>query len=263
MEYVSEESLQNLWDVRRALGPAFGSEDLCMLLYALVRRERPNLILELGTGLGVCTLWIARALQENRLGHIYTVDDWRSSEGSLRYLEDIRQHFPGWLTHTTDDLGQFVRALAQKCEVESRITFETGSFDLVNGSLPTIVNGIGKLDVIFSDFNHRPETIFALFRTMLPLMSEYCSIFIDSAPTFERSFLILGQLVEDLNRNKLPLPFCENMSESEQDVLSKIIARRRFQLISLVERRDRPQNSTAWVRIEPVDYRPFPKAKMR
>ncbi|UUZ54623.1 class I SAM-dependent methyltransferase [Massilia sp. H-1] len=61
--------------MRDQLGPMYGSEDLCVLLYSLVKREKPRVVVELGTGMGVSTAWIAAAMAENGGGTIYTVDN--------------------------------------------------------------------------------------------------------------------------------------------------------------------------------------------
>ena len=42
-----------------------------------------------------------------------------------------------------------------------------------------------------------------------------------------------------------------------------LVAIRRFTLMHLVERRARKQNSTAWIKVEPVDYVPHPMTLMK
>lgn len=44
------------------------------LLYGLVRALRPLMILEVGTSHGYSTLHLAQAVNDNRLGHVYTVE---------------------------------------------------------------------------------------------------------------------------------------------------------------------------------------------
>ncbi len=68
------------------LGFVYGSDDISMFFYTLIRRERPLNIVELGTGLGVSTFWMAQALKELGDGQIWTVDDgshWQD-EGKLQ-----------------------------------------------------------------------------------------------------------------------------------------------------------------------------------
>ena len=64
-----------LVELRNRIGYVYGSEDTCTLFYALVRRERPVNIVELGAGLGVTALWMAQAVKENGAGRVWTLDD--------------------------------------------------------------------------------------------------------------------------------------------------------------------------------------------
>ena len=59
------------------VGPIYGTEDWCMFLYALAKMHAPRHVLELGFGTGACALWLAQAVRENGVGHVYTVDDGR------------------------------------------------------------------------------------------------------------------------------------------------------------------------------------------
>ncbi|MEJ1967854.1 MAG: hypothetical protein WDN03_04330 [Rhizomicrobium sp.] len=48
------------------------------------------------------------------------------------------------------------------------------------------------------------------------------------------------------------------MSAANAAALRDIVPARRFRLMHLIERRARRQNSTAWLRVEPVDWQPHP-----
>ena len=52
-------SFAPLPELRNRIGGYYGSEDLAVLFYALIRRERPLNIVELGSGLGVTLFWMA------------------------------------------------------------------------------------------------------------------------------------------------------------------------------------------------------------
>jgi hypothetical protein len=89
---------EGLLKLREDLGPIYGSEDLCVLLYSLARRDKPRSIVEIGTGLGVCTCWIANALRENGFGRILSTDDGRDFD-SIRSVRaaarDLMAHLDG------------------------------------------------------------------------------------------------------------------------------------------------------------------------
>jgi hypothetical protein len=87
-------------------------------------------------------------------------------------------------------------------------------------------------------------------------MAGVSSIFFDSASTFMPSFYALERLVGQLNANKIPAAFLAESDERKMLELSTRIARCDFKLMHLVEKEERAQNSTAWLRIEPCDIVP-------
>ena len=68
-------ALIQLLELRNRIGFIYGSEDISMLFYSLIRREQPLNVVELGTGLGVSALWMAQAVKEVGKGHVWTIDD--------------------------------------------------------------------------------------------------------------------------------------------------------------------------------------------
>jgi len=254
---------------RNAVGEIHGSEDLCMLLYSLVKREKPRVVLELGTGLGVSAAWIGRALRENsNSGRLWTYDDGSSQASflpqALGYLEDIPEFRE--LCLARPDLSRFLKALFELTGVSDYVTEIEQSIDLHAGIaaiLPSQVTEGQSIDMLFSDFAHGPGEILDLLAAVLPHMSEYSSIFIDSASTYLLSFFMLEQLVEQLNGGKLPHRFTQGRDYEQRQRLLQTICERRFKLIHLIENKDRAQNSTAWLKLEPVQWSPPPTARVR
>ncbi|WP_045728407.1 hypothetical protein [Xanthomonas sp. GPE 39] len=111
------------------------------------------------------------------------------------------------------------------------------------------------VDMIFSDFNHSPDSIQALLGAFLPVMRESSSIFIDSASTHRLSYLALERIVEHLNHGRLPVGLTKGLDELEVQRLETRVRRSSFRLMHLIETSDRAQNSTAWLRIEPIDIK--------
>ena len=73
----------------------------------------------------------------------------------------------------------------------------------------------------------------------------------------------LEKLVDQLNHSKVPRRFLLSASEERRRQLGELVAQRRFTLMHLIERVQRAQNSTAWLRIEPNDYVPHPQTLMK
>lgn len=63
-------------------------EGCCRVLYGLVRMFRPDYCLETGTFVGLSALWIARALEENQKGKLYSTEiNQQYMDISKKYLE--------------------------------------------------------------------------------------------------------------------------------------------------------------------------------
>jgi predicted O-methyltransferase YrrM len=249
-----------LMRLREVLGPYYGSEDLCVLFYSLIKRERPEVVVELGTGLGICSLWMAQAVRENGVGHVYTIDDGRQFAAMAEYLRQHADELEGligpadWASH-----GAYLHKLfaGHAPNITARAAELTLNSDAV--LLPEACDFCGKpIDLLFADFRHDPYAIMDILAFFLPRLSPCASIFIDSASTSRVTFSMLEQLVAQLNASKIPQRFLTAMPLEHRQALCDLVPRRQFRLMHLVERKMRPQNSTAWLRIEPVDWQPHP-----
>jgi len=124
---------------------------LARLLYRLIRslpREQPAVLAELGTSLGLTTLYQAAAAPKARL---YTF------EGCPQTAALARQHF--------DRLSP------------GRIDLVVGNLDQ---TLAETVQRLDRLDYVFFDANHRYEPTLRYFETCLPLAhNDSCFVFDD------------------------------------------------------------------------------------
>jgi hypothetical protein len=245
---------------RYQLGPIYGSEDICTLLYSLVRRERPEVVVELGTGMGVTTAWIAAAMKENGVGTIYTYDN-----GSHFQVPDVRNFLAVTPTGPIESLGpiarqgtyeEFVSSLFDLCGIREHVAFRKTEIDLENPAGLTADFEHKPIDLLFSDYMHSPDFVHNIVRGFLPRMAATSSIFIDSASSHVPSFLTLERMIECFNEQKIPKRILQGMSESDVSITRRLLSESRFRLMHLMEKRDRAQNSTSWIRIEPVDTLP-------
>lgn len=241
--------------IRERMGWIYGSEDLCVLLYSLVKRMQPGIVIELGTGFGVTTAWMAAAMKESGRGVLHTYDNGShfESEPGQRFLQELEPPLPA-LAALNDGRPDYLAFLAKilvwadvsdhvvtnQCDIDFKAVAGTPAFD-------------GGVDIVFSDFNHSPESIQSLLGAFLPRLADSASIFIDSASTQRLSYLTLERIVEDLNNNKIPLGLLAGLSPTEEAVLIRKVQRSRFRIMHLIEAHVRAQNSTAWFSIEPVD----------
>lgn len=253
-------NFQELLAARYQLGPIYGSEDICTLLYSLVRRERPEVVVELGTGMGVTTAWIAAAMKENGAGTIYTYDN-----GSHFDMPDVRRFLATAPTGPIESLSrmakqgtfeEFVFSLFDLCGVRDHIVFRKTDIDLDHPAALTADFQHKPIDLLFSDYMHSPDFVQNIVRAFLPRMASTSSIFIDSASSHVPSFLTLERMIECFNRQKIPKRIWQGMNEADVAATRKLLSESQFRLMHLMEKRDRAQNSTSWIRIEPIDTLP-------
>jgi len=263
-------ALLPLIELSNRLGFIYGSEDISMLLYTLVRRERPLNVVELGTGLGVSTFWIGQALKEIGQGIISTFDDgshWKDTKEVERAFHLLSNVEPfSSLKRSNLDYEGFVNGMCELLELQDFLTFIPDHIDLSNEAEFVARKYLflqSPVDFVFADIQRNPDDILDVFSFFLPRMAESASIFIDSASTSLTGFLFLEKLIGQLNDGKVPRHFLMNKTPRRRRRMIDLISLRRFSLVHLIERKHREQNSTAWIKIEPVDYVPHPMTLMK
>jgi hypothetical protein len=253
-----------LMEFRNKIGPNYGSEDLCMFLYSIVKREKPRVVVELGTGLGVTTAWIAAAMKENGFGTIYSVDNGEHFSPSDRPWWHVQ--FNGRLEALASiaDYGRFVDAAFAHANVSEHVKFIHGDIDLADlGWLDTHMKAgtadgsVPAIDILFSDYNHSPINTAKIIASFLPKMTEVSSIFIDSASTHYPSYLLLERVVKLFEQGRIPTQMLDHLKDGDsREKLNTVVQSSLFKLMHLVEKQDRAQNSTAWLRTEPASLLP-------
>lgn len=263
-------ALVPLLELRNRVGRVYGSEDIAMLLYTLVRRERPANILELGTGLGVSAFWMAQAAKENGHGQVWTLDDgshWTEPAKFQAAVAPLAEVAPfSALDFPSLDFPLFVDCMVDLLDLRGRVTFQKAHLDFAKeeGFTAEAYPFLAKpIDLVFQDIDRTPDEILNTLTMLLPHLAEASSIFFDSASTSLTSYLFLEKLVEQLNNAKVPRRFLAGASPERRQALIELVAQRKFTLVHLIERVKRPQNSTAWLKIEPIDYVPHPQALMK
>ncbi len=264
------DALLPLMQMRNQVGYLYGSEDISILFYALIRREKPQNLIELGTGVGVTAFWMAQACKENGGGKVWTIDDgsqwidadrFRAAMAPLRTIRPFKQ-----IDFDNVTYEHFVQRSIELLGLSDHLAFLPVHLELEQGlKLDSLDFPFSQTawDFIFLDISRKPDHILDVLRQFLPRMGNSASIFIDSASTSAVSFLFLENLVNQLNAGKVPRQFLQEMDPQWRRQLFEIVASRRFTLIHLVERLRRSQNSTAWLKIEPIDYIPHPDTLMK
>lgn len=117
------------------------------MLFRLVNFMQPKVMLEIGTSLGISTLYQAKACS-NAI--------FITLEGSLKTAEIASENF------------RLLKA--------NNIKQVTGNFD---ETLKSVLKNISSLDYVFFDGNHRKEPTLNYFKQCLPLTSDSCVFVFD------------------------------------------------------------------------------------
>jgi len=238
---------------KASIGEMYGTENFCIFLYSLLRMEQPEVVVELGAGSLVTSCLAGQALRDNGKGHLWTIDngsDWHSllrprCQAALGYQDE------------REDYRAFFERLTARFELQGYMTHV--GVDLTATEFFTPDDR--KIDVVFADAPPSDaEGCIHLLRYYLPRMQPYSSIFIDRASTINHSYLLLNYLVEQLNAQKIPLHLVADLPDDQQAAVKELVATCKFSIVHLTEtsagKRNKLQNSRAWIRIEPNDYLP-------
>lgn len=123
------------------------SPGFCRLLFKIVKYMKPEVIVELGTSMGLSTMYLAAG---NPSAKVYTL------EGCTETAKRAIQNF--------DACGY------------TNISCITGDFD---STLDPLLKKTGKLDLLFIDGNHTYEATLRYFRMALPYLSSKSVIIFD------------------------------------------------------------------------------------
>ena len=229
-------------DKTKTLAEIYGKEKFCYFIYSLIKMQQPEVILELGTGFGSSALFIAQALKENKKGKLLTVDngeDWDKMKLNLKKKYNSHK--------------DFFNSCLNKFKLKDFVHFE--QFDL---NKTFVINPNKTIDILFCDATDSSASgCIKILKSYLPLMSSNSSIFIDRASTINHSYLMLENIINNFNNNKIPQALLASLTQEEIQKIQKIVVDSKFTLVHLVENMDKKvnklQNSTAWIKIEPVD----------
>lgn len=239
-----------LFDYLEEVGSAYGVENFSIFLYSLVKMQKPELLLELGSGTGACSLLAATGMKENNKGSVISADNGQQW-AEIKKLTSIAKYLPREpITHI-----DYLRSLSEYFEVAERINY-------IDSQFPDFPDPKVLIDIIFVDYESQPAAIVQVLKYYLPKMNDCFSIFIDGVSTYLPSFLYIEQLVNQINDGKIPVALYSSPTGKSLCWWMEFAATRRLKLMHLTESINRRQNSTIWIFCEPIDHRPYPKAQM-
>jgi hypothetical protein len=232
----------------RTLSEIYGTEHFGYILYSLIRMQRPNNVIELGSGFGCVSTLIGQALKENNKGKVWCIDDQRDWDYLKSQLKKLGENY--------DSYDDFFNTLINKFNLKNWIQYKNHPIDFENKE--SFFDIKEPIDILFADISDSGQKgCVRLLQFYLSKMSEYSSIFIDRSSTLNHAYLTLEYIVDCFEKGKIPKILLEFKTQEEIEYLYNFIRRSKFTLIHLAESPDMKwhnfQNSTAWLKIEPLD----------
>jgi len=229
------------------IGQIYGTEDFAIYLYSLVKMSKAKNIVELGTGLGSTALWIALALEENQNGTLHTIDD--GSEWN--HLKQAKSRFEFYFH---ENYSEYIYNLIDHFQFSKQIQFYNEKIDSFETE---------HIDILFSDFQHSPYAVIKCIADHLHKMSDNSYIFIDSASTYYSSYHTINSIIDCLNLGKIPKTLVEMIDSKNMHKFQTKVMSSKFELTHVIENKNRNQNSTAQIKILPIDIIPQPRMNIR
>jgi hypothetical protein len=243
------------------LGGPYGTKDFCLFLYALVRMNRPTSIVELGSGFGASSFWMALASKQNGAGHVWSFDDNTNADLLPKLLNKERERLEHTLWEDLESTApeELMTTISRRLGLTSFLTFVRERISFDDPTKLDIYPIDVPIDLLFSDFRHDASAILDILGCFLPKMSPASSIFIDSASTSLPSYLLLENIVTQLQRGVVPLLLQKHAAVDLQEYFRS----RRVTLVHITKAEQSHQNSVAWLKLEPADVIPHPRTVMR
>jgi len=225
----------------RKLSELYGTENFNYFIYSLIKMDKPKTVVELGSGLGTTTLMMAQAIKENKIGTLHTIDDGSDWDILKKFLDNENR-----------DYKEFINELLNKYKVKDYVKYynqninENSFFECKN------------IDIIFFDcWEAGAKGCVNLIKNYLPKMSGYSHMFFDRSSTIHHAFLILEQVIQYLQKGKIPDIIKEGLTKKEITDLKEFVDSSKFTLIHLNDnkygKKNSLQNSRSWIKIEPID----------
>lgn len=143
-------------------------EGISLILYSIVRRYKPEIVVETGVAHGVSSAFILCAMHENSKGHLYSIDlplcdicvKTGNKGGEMKVLEDGQKH---WINENYY-VGDFVPEY-----LKDRWTLILGD---AKKELPILLTKLKKITIFFHDSLHTYEHMMFEYETAWPYISK-------------------------------------------------------------------------------------------
>ena len=145
----------------------FGDHDgIRLLLYLIVRKYQPEIVVETGVSWGASSAFILCAMHENSKGHLYSIDlppyeaSVRIKDGNVHVLEDSQRH----CVNEEYSVGALVPEY-----LKERWTLIVGD---ARKELPVLLKKVNKVSIFLHDSLHTYEHMMFEYETAWPYITK-------------------------------------------------------------------------------------------
>lgn len=131
------------------------------VLYVICRVLRPEFVIETGVGPGVSTAYMLKALEDNSLGHLYSID----MPGREQELRRSDKNYTGVISEPVASLQQSGWLVPES--MRHRWTLRLG---LSHDVLPRLLQELDEADVFLHDSEHSYENMLFEYKCVWPYL---------------------------------------------------------------------------------------------
>lgn len=128
------------------------------MLYFLIRKTKPQIVVETGVAAGESTSYILQALHDNKLGELYSIDlpfQWYIYGNHKLHLDSLSpSKKPGYL-------------IPNKLKKNWKLILGD-----THKMLPKLLKQLGKIDIFFHDSKHTYQTMIFEYKTAWPYIKK-------------------------------------------------------------------------------------------
>lgn len=219
----------------------YGTDSTSNIISDYIRMTKPNTCLEIGTGLGVTTFKIGKALSDNKKGELITIDngkDW----------EEVKKFTP----YNSLSYQDYINKLIKEFNLQDYVLFVNETLDY---NLFYKTNN--KIDFIFFDsWDSSAKGIYCFLRFYLNNMNEGSSILIDNGFKFLSSYLFIKNIINQFNNNIVPKSLIADLDKELIAKTESVIKDNYFNLFYLNNLNNKNQTGTIWIQLTKKDCLP-------
>lgn len=163
-KYKSEFNFEEIYEYPQFSPDKGISDESLKLIYTIIRKEKPKIVVETGVCNGFSTGVILYALEKNQKGRLYSIDYPFHSDDSIdEFKSETFSGYGGASIPADKNPGWVV-----KDQLKERWEYKEGKSQKI---LPELVNELEKIDIFMHDSEHSHPAMMFEYEIVWPLLT--------------------------------------------------------------------------------------------